>query len=59
MLAISEFKKLYEEIKSGSYCTEDKIIDSLKNNFIDFYCNRFRDTSSIFSKFDWYAVCKV
>lgn len=59
MLAISEFKKLYEEIKSSSYRSEDKIIDSLKNNFIDFYCSRFRDTSSIFSKFDWYAVCKV
>jgi hypothetical protein len=60
MLSISEFKKVYEEIKIYS-SRENDITDKdiLKNIFIDFFSNRFKDSSSIFLKFDWRAISKV
>lgn len=60
MLSISEFKNIYEEIKNYS-SKEDNMIrkDILKNTFIDFFCNKFRDSSTIFTKFDWVAISKV
>ncbi len=59
MLPISEFKKLYEEIKSFSNNLDEMKIDSLKINFLDYYCNRFKDSYAIFSRFDWNAVYQV
>ena len=60
MLSINEFKKVYEEIKI--YSTKENDLtdkDILKNIFIDFFTTRFKDSSSIFLKFDWRAISKV
>lgn len=60
MLSITEFKKLYYEIRSMTNKDNDEIKkDQLKNNFLDFFCNKFKDSSSIFIKFDWCAILKV
>lgn len=60
MLSISEFKKVYEEIKYYETKNfDERKIDTLRINFLDYYCNRFKDSSGIFVKFDWYAVVKV
>jgi len=60
MLSISEFKKLYQEIKifSNENINQNKK-DLLKNNFLDFFSNKFKDSNLIFPKFDWKAVLKV
>lgn len=60
MLSISEFKKLYNEIKTISNFDQDENKnDNLKNIFLDFFCNKFKDSSSIFIKFDWCALSRV
>lgn len=60
MLSISEFKKLFFDIRSYSKLDNYEVEkDSIKNIFLDFFCNKFKDSSSIFIKFDWCAILKV
>jgi len=60
MLSISDFKKLYIDIKTFPYYDNDELKkDSLKTIFLDYFCNRFKELTTIYKKFDWCAVTNV
>jgi len=60
MLTISEFKKLYQDIKNFPRENNDFLAkDLLKNTFVDFFSMKFKDSNTIFIKFDWEAVYRV
>ncbi len=62
MLSISEFKKTYFEIKNFERDNNENDIlkkDVLKNTFVDFFSMKFKDSNTIFLKFDWEALYKV